>query len=444
MFGKSIRKPGGFKALLILALFSIWAQEGFSPAQESSFSRTLYPVLEKAACRSCHNPDGVASVTRLRFPEPDANADQIEAFGRSLVALIDRNKPEESLLLKKPTNRVSHAGGERIRPGSGEERILKAWIQRLAKMSDDEVASALKVYEAKAAGSVPARPAAALRRLTHSQYNNTVRDLLGDQSAPANQFPPEDFVNGFKNQYQSQNLSPLLVEAYSAAAERLARNAFQGGDPRGLIPCKSSPSCRERFVREFGLKAFRRPLEIDERKRYEELFRREADFYKGAQLAVEAMLQSPSFLFRLEETSDPKLKPYVTAGRLSYALWDSMPDATLFESAARGALATPQGVETMARRMLADPRARRSLDEFVSQWMRFDRLLTAGKDRRRYPNFNREVAAAMAEETRSFISDLVWNDRDFMDVFTADYSFINADLAEIYGVPAPRSEEHTS
>ncbi|HJZ95546.1 MAG TPA: hypothetical protein VKE70_03515, partial [Candidatus Solibacter sp.] len=82
MFGKSIRKPGGFKALLILALFSIWAQEGFSPAQESSFSRTLYPVLEKAACRSCHNPDGVASATRLHFPTPDANADQIEAFGR--------------------------------------------------------------------------------------------------------------------------------------------------------------------------------------------------------------------------------------------------------------------------------------------------------------------------------------------------------------------------
>src|SRR5262252_257051 len=440
MFGKSIRKPGGFKALFVLALLSIWAQEGSSPAQESSFSRTLYPVLEKAACRSCHNPDGVASVTRLRFPEPDANADQIEAFGRSLVALIDRNKPEESLLLKKPTNRVSHAGGERIKPGSGEELILRAWIQRLAKMSDDEVAGALKVHEAKAAGPGPARPAAALRRLTHSQYNNTVHDLLGDQSAPATQFPPEDFVSGFKNQYQSQNLSPLLVEAYSAAAERLARNAFQGGDRRGLIPCKSSPACRARFVREFGLKAFRRPLEIEERKRYEELFRREADFYKGAQLAVEAMLQSPHFLFRLEETSDPKLKPYVTASRLSYALWDSMPDATLFESAARGALSTPQGVEATARRMLADPRARRSLDEFVSQWMRFDRLLTAGKDRRRYPNFNREVAAAMAEETRSFISDVVWNDRDFMDVFTADYSFINADLAEIYGVPAPARE----
>jgi Protein of unknown function (DUF1592)/Protein of unknown function (DUF1588)/Protein of unknown function (DUF1587)/Protein of unknown function (DUF1585)/Protein of unknown function (DUF1595) len=443
MFGKSIRKPGRFKALLVLALFFVWAQEGFSPAQEDSFSRTLYPVLEKAACRSCHNPDGVASVTRLQFPDPDAGPEQIEAFGRSLVALIDRNQPEESLLLKKPTNRIPHAGGERIKPGSEEERILQAWILRLAKMSEAEIAAALKSRAEKASDPGRTRPALALRRLTHSQYNNTVRDLLNDQSAPANQFPAEDFVNGFKNQYQAQSLSPLLIEAYSAAAERLARNAFQGGDRRGLIPCKpSAPSaaCRARFVRQFGLKAFRRPLELAEQKRYEELFERETDLFKGAQIVVEAMLQSPHFLFRLDETSDPKGKPYVTASRLSYALWDSMPDAALLEMAARGELSTPAGIEATARRMLADPRARRSLDEFVSQWLRFDRLLTATKDRRRYPNFTREAAAAMTEETRSFIADLVWHDRNFMDAFTADYSFINADLAAIYGVPAPARE----
>lgn len=434
MFSKTIRKPAGFKAILILALFSIWSQ--VSVSQELSFSRTLYPVLEKAACRSCHNPDGVASVTRLQFPEAEADADQIEAFGRSLVALVDRNRPEESLLLRKPTNRIPHAGGERIKPGGEDERILTAWVQRLAEMSDDEATAAVKLDREKVAAS----PAPALRRLTHSQYNNTIRDLLGDQSAPANQFPPEDFVNGFRNQRQSQNLSPLLVEAYSAAAERLARNAFRGGDRRGLIPCKPSAACRARFVREFGLKAFRRPLEAGEAKRYEDLFRREADFIEGARIAVEAMLQSPHFLFRIDETSDQKLKPYVTASWLSYALWDSMPDAALIESAERGELSTSQGVEATARRMLEDSRARRSLDEFISQWMRFDRLLTAAKDRRRYPNFNREVAAAMTEETRAFISDLVFNDRNFMDAFTADYSFINADLAAIYGVPAPARE----
>jgi hypothetical protein len=439
MPSKSMNRINVIKALLILALIFLLvaSQERPLPAQEQSFSQTLYPMLEKAACRACHNSDGVASATRLQFPEPDASPERIEAFGRSLVELVDRKQPEESLLLKKPTNRIAHAGGARIKQGSAEEEILKAWVQRLAKLSEAELARALKYHEEKVDGALPT---VALRRLTHSQYNNTIRDLLGDQSAPANQFPLEDFVNGFKNQYQAQNLSPLLVEAYSAAAERLARNAFQGGDRRGLIPCKPSAACRARFVREFGLKVFRRPLEPAEQQRYEQLFRRESDFYRGAQLAVEAMLQSPHFLFRLDETANPQWRPYVTASRLAYALWDSMPDAALFERAARGELATAQGIETAARRMLDDPRARHALDEFVAQWLRFDRLLTASKDRRRYPGFNRESAVAMTAEARTFIADLVWNDRNFMDVFTADYSFINADLATIYGVPAPAKE----
>ncbi|MFN0085959.1 MAG: DUF1592 domain-containing protein [Blastocatellia bacterium] len=432
------KRVARYLIVLILAFFFFRSQEGSSPAQGPDFAEALYPVLEKAACRSCHSPDGVASATRLLFPEPGADREQIEAFGRSLAALVDRAKPEESLLLRKPTNMIAHAGGRRIRPGGEEERVLRLWVDRLTRLTPDELARARAVREAGAA-SVP-RPSVALRRLTHSQYNNTIRDLLNDPSAPANQFPPEDFLNGFKTQDQALSLSPLLVEAYSGAAERLARNAFLGGDRRGLIPCRPSAACRARFIREFGLKAFRRPLDPDEQRRYEGLFSREADFYKGAQLAVEAMLQSPGFLFRLEETANPRWKPYAAASRLSYALWDTMPDAPLLESAARGGLAAPEGVEAVARGMLADPRARQAMDEFVSQWLRFDRLLTAGKDRRRFPNFNRETAFAMTEEARAFIADLVWNERDFTAVFTADYSFANADLAAIYGVPAPARE----
>ncbi len=143
-----------------------------------------------------------------------------------------------------------------------DEVVLKAWIQRLTQAFRRRLASALKYREQEDAGERAGacrRPD--LRRLTHSQFNHTVRDLLGDQTAPANQFPPEDFINGFRNQSQAQSLSPLLIEAYSAAAEKLARDAFRGGDTHGLIPCKPSAACRARFVREFGLKAFRRPLD---------------------------------------------------------------------------------------------------------------------------------------------------------------------------------------
>jgi hypothetical protein len=90
--------------------------------------------------------------------------------------------------------------------------------------------------------------------------------------------------------------------------------------------------------------------------------------------------------------------------------------------------------------MLDDPQAQESLSEFVSQWVRFDRILQASKDRRKFPQFTREMAVAMTEEARLFVSDLVWNDRNFMDLFTANYGYANGDLAAIYGVPPPAKE----
>jgi hypothetical protein len=420
--------------VFVCLLFLPWAA---SFGQAGTFNDSLYPILKEAGCPACHNANGVASATRLHFPDANATPAQIEAFGKSLVRLVDRAHPDESLLLKKPTMRIPHTGGLRIKPGSPEEAALKSWIARLSSLSGAELAQALNYSEQQPTG---AAPVVVLRRLTHSQYNNTVRDLLGDQSQPANQFPSEDYVNGFRDQYNSQNLSALLAEAYSRAAEKLAQNAFRNGDVHGLINCKPSIACRDKFVRDFGLRAFRRPLKADEIARYSGLFSQESEFTRGARLVVEAMLDSPNFLFRLDETSDSKLKPYAMASKLSYALWDTMPDAALMDAAARGELTSPQDLETVTRRMLKDPRAHQALDEYVSQWLRFDRVLTTSRDRRRYPKFTHETAIAMTEESRRFIDDLVWNDRNFMDAFRAEYTFVNAELAGIYGVPAPPRE----
>jgi hypothetical protein len=401
------------------------------------FNAKLLPVFEKAACRTCHSSDGVASGTRLRFPEEGASAEHLEAFGRSLVRLVDRTNPEKSLLLLKPVNRTAHAGGERISPGSAEEKTLRDWVSGLARMTAPEVEAALRYDPDR---SPAPRPRIALRRLTHSQYNNTIRDLTGDISNPALAFPPEDFVDGFKNQVRGQSLSPLLMEAYSAAAEKVARNAFRGGDARNLVGCAPSVACRGQFISQFGRRAFRRPLTASEKKRYDALFLTEREFLQGARRVVEAMLQSPHFLFRLEETGEAAWKPYATASRLAYSLWDSMPDNRLLDAAAQGALSTAAQLEQQTRRLLADDRARPALDEFVGQWLRFDRLLTAAKDRRRFPSFNREVAVSMTEEARRFIADLVWSGRDFRTVFTGTDAYVNGDLAPVYGVPAPSEE----
>src|SRR5260221_3535162 len=117
-------------------------------AATSPFAARLYPVLDNAGCKSCHHAEGVASGTRLRFPAEGASTEVVEAFGNSLVDLVDRPNPKRSLLLNKPTNRVKHTGGERIKKGSAEEKLLIDWVNRLASFSDAESLQALSYRRA--------------------------------------------------------------------------------------------------------------------------------------------------------------------------------------------------------------------------------------------------------------------------------------------------------
>jgi hypothetical protein len=417
-----------------------------TPATDPKFfANKLYPILEAAGCRLCHATDGVASGTRLHFPEKGASQDQIEIFGLSLTPVVDRTSPSNSLLFIKPTNRIKHTGGERIKPASEEEKILSQWIQYLASASDESLAAERRRLSES---SGAAKQAHVVRRLTHSQYDNTVRDLLGDYSRPALHFPPEDYVDGFKNQAKYQGMTPLLVEAYSTAAEKLALNAFRAGDINHLIPCKpvsaADVKCRDNFVRSFGLRAFRRPLLDVEFKRYSAAFRAQASangkFLEGARTVVEAMLQSPNFLYHLEAGPDGQLLDYEIASRLSYLLQDTMPDKSLLDAAAKGELRTAVGLEASTRRLLDDPHARQALDEFFDQWLRFDRVLNSSKEGRRFPEFSLEMAQNMVEETRRLLDRLVWDDRNFMELLTADYTYLSADLASLYKMPPPAEQ----
>lgn len=427
--------------MLFCALGSVaWGQPN-----EAFFADEVYPLLERVQCNLCHNDNGVAGRTAFQFPSDDATVEQIAAFGFQMMDLVDRNDPAQSVLLLKPTMQVPHTGGERFPSDSEDAATLLRWISHLAGLSDAEIAAA---RERIRLASQHEAEALSIRRLTHSQYNNTLRDLLGDQTRLANGFPREDFVSGFKNRAEGQGIPPLLAEAYSGAAERAARSAFRGGDHQGLISCKPHSStdvdCAEAFVKEFGAKAFRRPLTKAEVRIYTDLLHDEAgrtdEFMSGAQMVVEAMLQSPHFLFRTEHGAGEELAQYETANRLSYFLWDTMPGDELRAAAAAGELETIEQVEAMARRMLKDPRARASMEEFLAQWLRFDRALTATRERRLFPEFNTELARAMTEETRQLFDYLVWKDGDFREFFSADYSFVSTALAELYGLPEPEEE----
>ena len=360
--------------------------------------------------------------------------------------LVDRQNPEQSLLLRKPTKRVKHTGGQRIKPDSDEEAVLLSWINYLAGLSDEQVRQA---RERIARSERRGLEALTVRRLTHSQYDHTVRDLLGDQIQPASGFPKEDFINGFKNQLEGQGVSPLQAEAYGKAAERLARAAFRGGDQHGLIPRQpESPTDAagaDEFVRQFGLKAFRRPLTDGEVRRYSGLFLEEAgrtkDFHARGRDGRRGDAAVAAFPVPRRAGADSPDAQYEIASRLSYFLWDTMPE--------RRAAARPPGRASWRRRSRSKPRRggcstipapRRAMEEFLAQWMRFDRVLEATRDRRRFREFNAEVAAAMVEETRRLFNHLVWDDQNFMEFFTANYTFVNPDLARLYGLPAPAEE----
>lgn len=287
-----------------------------------------------------------------------------------------------------------------------------------------------------------------LRRLTNEEYNNTVRDLLGDTSRPADVFPPDETVGGFEN----NTVAPITqagVERYMEAAEALAARAVTRLDTLAPCPAGSPPaSCARHFIDTFGRRAYRRPLSEGEREGLFALFAEKenrAGFARAVELVITAILESPSFLYRAEPadggTKTRPLSGYEIATRLSYFIWASTPDDPLLDAAAAGNLQTREDVERAARRLLADPRATDGIRSFHRQWLDLRVLDTASKSPVLFPAFTPELKAAMVEETLRFATHAVLQGGDTITtLLTSKKSFVDAALAKLYGVPAPAGD----
>ncbi len=294
----------------------------------------------------------------------------------------------------------------------------------------------------------PTPGAALVRRLTQAQYNNTVRDLLGDTTHPADSFPPDETAGTFSNNASSQTVSPLLAQGYQQAAEALAAQAVT--NKAKLLPCdpsKGEDSCVRQFVQTFGKRAYRRVLtsaEIDALVALYTTNRQGATFDNGIQAVLEAVLNSASFLYLPEyglpdqaKSGVVQLAPYEMASRLSYFLWNSMPDDALLEAADAGQLATIEQVVAQARRMVADSKARDATREFFDQWLSVKELESAGKDATTYPDYSSALRSSMLTETRAFLDHVMWqSDGRVETLLTAPFSFLDANTAKIYGVQA--------
>jgi Protein of unknown function (DUF1592)/Protein of unknown function (DUF1588)/Protein of unknown function (DUF1587)/Protein of unknown function (DUF1585)/Protein of unknown function (DUF1595) len=169
--------------------------------------------------------------------------------------------------------------------------------------------------------------------------------------------------------------------------------------------------------------------------------RQHGDFENGIRMALQSILVSPRFLFRLEQAPDAvkggpvRVSDQDLASRLSFFLWDTVPDAELVKAAAQGTLRTTVGLERQVTRMLADPRAEALSARFASQWLRLQDLDQIFPDYLLYPQYDETLARAMRRETELFFDSIVRDDRDVTELLTADYTFVNERLAKHYGIP---------
>jgi hypothetical protein len=283
-----------------------------------------------------------------------------------------------------------------------------------------------------------------MHRLSRLEYDATVRDLLGDTTRPGFAKLPEDVRDPFDNDYKTQLVSGVLVSTAETLATEISARALADAARRDtLVGCKpTGPGdkvCMDAFVRRFGRRAFRRPLTAEEVTAYTGLqsFAVEAnDFYAGVDLVIRAMLQDPSFLYRIEVGAPVAGKPglmkldeYEIGARLSYFLWGTTPSDALLDLAGAGKLSTADGRRAAAAMLLADPRGADRVRTFHSFWLGYQQL---------------PVAAATGDmlraETDALVTRVVFEKKaDYAEIFRWPETFLTNALATHYGLPSPGS-----
>jgi hypothetical protein len=237
------------------------------------------------------------------------------------------------------------------------------------------------------------------------------------------------------------------AQATAPAAESLAR-IFVCGHGTGA----HGPACRRRILSTMARRAFRRPVTPAEVATYDGLASlahgRGESLEESLAVAIQAMLVSPDFLFRIErdrQASDASstspaspagalISDHELAARLSYFLWASMPDAALRRLADRGQLRNPAVLEREVRRMLQDDKARTLVNEFGGQWLQVRALESAAPDKERFPGFDDYLRFSMRQETELFFASIIRQDSSIFDFLTAPYTFVNERLARHYGI----------
>jgi hypothetical protein len=392
----------------------------------ADFHRDLLPQLQRH-CWDCHNARKAKGGVRL-----DGFTNLASIYRHPKLWETAVRQVEEGLM--PPENR-------KPQPTQEERLTLSEGLRDL--------------LDNPAPGSIPLDPGPKIaHRLSRSEYNHTVRDLLGVRLRPADDFPADGGGGGgFDNNASTLFVPPLLLEKYLLAADEvLAAAPAESLFRHPVTWYRSESAAAAQNLRDFARRAWRRPVSGPEMARLVEFHQRTcrngADSRTATLAAAKAVLVSPNFLFRIEKDPPGKtpasIDDHALASRLSYFLWASMPDATLFALADAGRLSRPKVLEAQVMRMLADPKARALSEQFVGQWLGIRTLgSVAAPDPHKFPEFTPALREAMVTEPTEFFAGLLREDRSLLELLDSDYAWVNADLARHYGISGVNGQSFT-
>jgi len=445
-------------AALTLVAVPTFAQEPAAPPADE-FATKIRPIVEHH-CLPCHGG-----------PESDGGLD-LAPFNNSAEALA---APDvwEHVMERVNLYEMPPEGSDQL--DDPKRNALIGWIEANRRPEDDCHKLATDANQRFYPGHVMSR------RLSRSEYNNTIRDLTGLDLRPADAFPSDGSGGeGFDNTGDTLFVSPVLLEQYLLAATRVLDAALPDGEemtndeirmtneageastsPHSSFDIRHSSfsplasqltfphaelspqDAARQSLTAFARRAFRRPLADDELARLMTLFDRaqaRGDAYlPSLKLALKAILISPHFLFLVEPEPESEgvypLGHHQLAARLSYFLWNTMPDAELAQLADEGKLHDETILRAQIRRMLADPKARGLADSFATQWLNIGALgQTIKPDAERFPEFDAQLAADMRSEAVGLVETVLREDRSLLDLIDADYAVVNDRLAAHYGL----------
>ena len=278
--------------------------------------------------------------------------------------------------------------------------------------------------------------------------------------------PPEALIStrGKLSEKDIETLRRLGTKIKTDRLETRVDNRFESVDiggpftqPDGPAPAslkavfvcpQQTAACAQAIVANFARRAFRRPVTAAETTPFVKLYalaRQQGDsFQEGVATALQGILVSPDFLFRVERDRPGAFAPITDAelaSRLSYFLWSSMPDEALMTAAARGQLRQPAALSTQVRRMLRDPKARALVDNFAGQWLQFKNIDVMKPGLETFPEFEDNLRYSMRRETEVFLENLIRDDASILEILDAKHTYLNERMARFYGIPGIEGPE---